>query len=612
MYRFRKLNEAKDMRVLRKISNLVFSMVLVLAPMVGLTDIVHAVADTCSWTGSGPDDNFSTASNWNCTSDGVAAPENGDALVFASGPTDLSPVNDIAGLNVTDVSITGAGYTIDGDFEITGTTAITALESVTIAGSLTFSGFNINIVVSTGDTVTFSGTTVFASGGGEVNIGASTYDGTVDFVGDITGDAGSQLIAVQGATAIVRGTNNTYTATTVGSESAGTFECRHTTCFGNSANNIYTTNGNVEIYVNGVFSNDWETGSSSVGTSWLIAYEDISITGTGTVNDGIGIDQAVAGKSLQFTGSITANENISLFSTDTTSAVRMDGAVSGAGAFSIGTGRFFFGANSTYTGTNTVNSGALVIVRMPGGLGSDAGLTNVLSGATVQFELSSPNTISEPFQVAGNGLTGQEGALVLTDDDATLSGDITIASDTTFALDSATLGAMFEFSGVLSGAGDVTLTSSETTDYDTSSIQFTGSSANTFTGSVTVEGTRFYPAKANTVVSVPGALNIIATATRRAHAETSSIDTIADDSIITVTKNGSNSADLSIGSTASETVGYITGNGEVSLGAASNLTLTYDGDYTFAGDISKFANFPVVQGFDGFIQIRIFFFKAIE
>ena len=61
----------------------------------------YAAGQTCTWTGAGTDNKFSTVANW--TECGGAAPTNGDALVFDSTglvEEDASLINDISGLTV--------------------------------------------------------------------------------------------------------------------------------------------------------------------------------------------------------------------------------------------------------------------------------------------------------------------------------------------------------------------------------------------------------------------------------------------------------------------------------------------------------------------------------
>ena len=574
----------KKIKILGAALGIVIAQLLIAFP-------VNAAVDTCTWTGA-VNSNWSNGGNWSgCDTGGV--PEFGDSLIFPESASNKNTNNDFFGAIFDTVQILGSGYTLSGgSITITGTTPLVVNQSATINLDITYQpSMNAFLRVAATQTLTVNGVTNFSGIGGEVNVGGGGFSGTIDFVGNITGDAGSQFIAVNDATAIVRGAANTYTAATVGSESNGRFECRSLTCFGNNANDIYTGGGEVALYQTGTYSNDWQTSAPTADTSWLLAYENISITGSGTVNDPIGISQDVAGKALQFTGAVTLNGAASLFAVDNTAYVRVDGTVGGAEAFSIGSGSFRLSGSNNYAGTNTINSGAIVEVTNANALGNTTGITNILSGGVVRFNFGASTSVPENFQVVGSG-SGALGALVQAGESTTLSGSIVLAGNTTFGVDTTSPFSAFNLSGVISGTGDITLKTSPSTVVADTSIQFTGSAANTYTGKVTVSGVRFYPAKSASTAAVTGDLEITATASKLSHVETSSNEVIADASHVTLTDNGAYKADLSIGTSATETIGYITGDGEVSLGAQSNLIFTYAGDYTFSGEFSKFANFP--------------------
>lgn len=81
---------------------------------------VSAAADTCTWTGGGSDDNFSTAANWTGCDNGTV-PENGDTLEFdMTVPTTFEEVvvNDMTSLSIAGIHLTGAGSS-NKSFQIT-------------------------------------------------------------------------------------------------------------------------------------------------------------------------------------------------------------------------------------------------------------------------------------------------------------------------------------------------------------------------------------------------------------------------------------------------------------------------------------------------------------
>jgi autotransporter-associated beta strand protein len=92
-----------------------------------------AAAATCTWTGAGGDARWSNSSNWT----GCPKPANGDGLVFPANAPPQSE-NDIAGLSLTTLSLTGIGagssYVISG-LEVTITTYVYAIAPLDVDGN---------------------------------------------------------------------------------------------------------------------------------------------------------------------------------------------------------------------------------------------------------------------------------------------------------------------------------------------------------------------------------------------------------------------------------------------------------------------------------------------
>ncbi len=574
---------------MKRLSRVLLAVMLAGVPVLSMP-IANAAPDTCTWTGA-TNANWDNSGNWTGCDNGNL-PETGDALVFPELASNKTTVNDLGPLSFTSLQISGSGYTLTGaGVTLTATTPLTINQSATIDINITYApSVNAFLRVASTQTLIMNGTTTFSGVTGEVNVGTGGFAGTIDFVGNIGGDAGTQFIAVNNAVAIVRGGSNTYTASTVGAESNGRFECRSTSCFGNSANDIYPGGGTVAIHQSGTYSNDLQTSAVTPNDSWLRAYVSAIITGAVTINDPLGVSQETSNENVHFIGSMTLNNGISTFGSDTTAAVWLSVTASGAGGVSVASGTTYFNGPSTYDGATTISSGAIGIVNYITGLGSTTGFTEVASGGSLRFPLSAGSTVAEPLRIAGDGLAG-EGALVQADESVTLSGNIELTASSTIGVDTGAFSSAFILSGVISGTGDITLVTSPTTSVANSSIQFTGSSANTYTGAVFAQGVRFFPDK-NGAVSVTGDLQVIAVAGKNASATTSFNETIANSSNVTLTKNGSNTAILNIGTGANETIGSISGDGEVSLGTNSTLNLSSNSNYTFSGDISKFTNFP--------------------
>jgi hypothetical protein len=91
----------------QRLANLSIALVLSLSALAVVPASVWAVADTCTWTGA-TDANWGTASNWSCTVDGAAAPENGDTLVFPGAASNKAMNNDLVGLIIDTIGVGGA------------------------------------------------------------------------------------------------------------------------------------------------------------------------------------------------------------------------------------------------------------------------------------------------------------------------------------------------------------------------------------------------------------------------------------------------------------------------------------------------------------------------
>ncbi len=114
---------------------------------------VSAAADTCTWTGGGSDDNFSTAANWTGCDNGTV-PENGDILEFdvSSLTGDTVANNDLVSLSIAGINMTGTAVLFP-SIEVTG-------NPITITGNLTGDNVggtvNIGVDITLGSNVTYS------------------------------------------------------------------------------------------------------------------------------------------------------------------------------------------------------------------------------------------------------------------------------------------------------------------------------------------------------------------------------------------------------------------------------------------------------------------------
>ncbi|TXG78016.1 hypothetical protein E6P97_00495 [Patescibacteria group bacterium] len=179
---------------------------------INLAPIAGAAADTCTWTGSGADNKFTTAANWSGC-DGAGIPENGDSVVFDdAGLTETKVVdNDIAALNVAALTfqnsgnghysydINGLPMIISGDILVsTGNgpyinTDISLSQSIDITGGgyISFGDWesrNVKTISTAGHQLSSDGSVIITSkliGSGAINALS------IDISGDASGFSGS-------------------------------------------------------------------------------------------------------------------------------------------------------------------------------------------------------------------------------------------------------------------------------------------------------------------------------------------------------------------------------------------------------------------------------------
>ncbi len=228
------------MSILRRAANgaaafvVAFSSVLALA----VPATTYAAGQTCTWTGGGSDDKFSTVANWSGCND--AAPTDNDNLVFnvSSLTTDTTVTNDISGLVVDALTVNGTNteysLTFDGSLTLNGNVQIasyvdyrgtfTLAKDITITGDL-FAGGEVSNIDLAGHTLTVTagyvslakvtGTgSLVASGdmsfltlnGAEVStLGNSNFGGTLQALGGASLNIGPKSLASSATVAVASG-----------------------------------------------------------------------------------------------------------------------------------------------------------------------------------------------------------------------------------------------------------------------------------------------------------------------------------------------------------------------------------------------------------------------
>lgn len=565
---------------------------LVLQPLAILQ--VHAAADTCTWTGA-VNNTWSNGGNWSgCDNGGV--PESGDSLIFASGASNTNPnVNDIAGLNLDSVQFNGSGYVVSGnavDLTPTG------------AQSLSMWGSNNNWAIST--TVNGSSATFRSTGTGNAVTGPTTLNLNVgqDFslsagpgsdlnmAGSISGSTNYFVTSTSGGTVRLGGAN-TFTTTNRATLYAHTIICESATCLGDAGNLVeLRNNADLRFDTAATFANDIEfyesTATISTQDQTATISGNIAISGAGAsaiIEPGTSASLVLNGTMNLGTGTMNFGGN---------AEVIQNGIISGSGNV-ISNHALVLSSANTYAGSTLANPGGRIVALNDSSLGTTAGDTYIDSGASLTFEsIAGDITIDEDIFVNGAGDTGIDGAIYIydTSNSVTLTGNITLNGDTTFGNGLAG-SSVLRLAGVISGTANMTFTGVT----GAAGFDMSGASANTYVGTVTVTGARLFPAKAANVTAITGDLVIAGDGTDDGHVETSFSESIADTSHITLTNNGSSKGVLAIGSGSTETVGYVTGDGDITIGHSAALNVASNSDFTFGGRIGQFSNFVLDQTF---------------
>lgn len=163
-------------------------------------------------------------------------------------------------------------------------------------------------------------------------------------------------------------------------------------------------------------------------------------------------------------GSITAGStgSATLYMTElnSTSSLTVNSTITnnaGAGTVSLvktGPGKMVLTGSNTYSGTTTLDAGALEI-QSATALGTTAGNTAVLQGAELQ--VSNNITFAEPLNLAGTGVSAS-GALRNLSGNNTVQGLVTISGSSTIGSDAGTLTFDTTSGNALSASGNINVT----------------------------------------------------------------------------------------------------------------------------------------------------------
>ena len=455
------------------------------------------------------------------------------ALIMSGGNLDLGTTSQTVGAvsvtapaasgsTILNGSLTGISYAAS---NTTGDAIISANLLANGAAGFTKTGAG---------TVSLSGANTY-TGGTAVNLGALTFlnTGAKPATGTVTVAAGATLglgVATAGSFYISADVDSLFAGTLIGVTSDATSNVGIDTTQGDFTYETSVggspTRGLVKLGTNTLTL----TGSNTFTGGLTITGGTLLLGSTGALNSTAGSENAVAfgaattgtlalvGNNVVISnltgsavgpvvtnanGSSVANATLtvgnSLNLTGTYAGTLQDGTGGGTLALiKAGTGALTLSGASTYTGVTNVNAGTLTIANATA-LGTTNGNTVVASGARV-FVATANLAVTEPFNIAGNGTDGTNGALHVGGNvtGVALSGAITLSGAATIQGDGGT-GVTYS-GGIDAGANTLTFGGSGTATVNTTGISGAGggsivknsggtltlSAANTFTGSITL------------------------------------------------------------------------------------------------------------------------------
>lgn len=439
-----------------------------------LSAVVSANANILSWSGgSSTTANWSDNANWGF----AGTPANGDTLVFPASQPRPTNTNNIAGLVLAEVRFAGpgGGYAIYGNaFTLTNRLAATNTSGAnSISNSITLSSKDIPLEVASSATLTLAGQIAGAvgitkSGAGTLQLFGSTGN---TYSGNTYVQAGTCLIDKAAGAAIPNGT------LTIGDHLGAAAVVRDINVGANigsavtvviNEQGLLDLNGEIET----VGSITLSGGSISTGAGRLQIYGDVTTLASannaninGSVLFGGGLrtitvsrGSAPGGYDLQIPATISDTGNGIQFVVGVTNAIS-------------GTSYVRLMGSNYFTGPLTI-SGMTVSPESPWALGATNSGTFVTNGGNL-FVFGNGITNESITLATGTRLTGQAGG-----QNPAWAGPIVLAGDATI-YGFNFIGA-FDILGAISGSGNLTVAS------EGELMRFSGSLANTFSGTTTV------------------------------------------------------------------------------------------------------------------------------
>ena len=433
-----------------------------------------------TWTGGYFSSYWSAPLNWD-----TGAPDAGDDLVFPLGAAHLTNTNNLGSRTFRSITFSGTGYVLRGTAG-GATIGLTHGIQANTSGSANTIELNIELMASQTFVCNISSATLYVNG--DVDLGgyalATFGAGQVHLGGAISGTGG--LTKTGSGTHWLDGASvNTYTGPT--EVESGTLMLAKTVTDGAIRYGSLTVGDGLGSADTTIVreADDYQIGAIPITVNsdgWLDVDDYQDTVGAITFNGG---HAGSAAGELRLGGHVTvhASSSEALLSgrvylgagTRTCEVadgaagydLRVTAALSGGSLTKTGGGVMALQGVNTYTGATTVDGGRLYVLN-DSGLGGTAGGTSI--GSSGYLQLVNANVGLEPLTL---GRT-DSGLVLYASGTCGWEGDVVLNQDAGMG----TSGTMV-FSGAISGAGGISITSG--------SFTFSGSSANTYLGTTRVE-----------------------------------------------------------------------------------------------------------------------------
>ncbi len=431
-------------------------------------------------------------------------------------------------------------------------------------------------------TLTLSGSGIGGAGALNNEAGNNTWLGNITLAGGATiGNATNLTLSGN-----INGNNNTLTISGVGNTIisgivSGTTSGLVKTGTGTTTLSGANTYGGATTVSGGVLAITSNTALGSVTSGTTVANgaslalsNNITVTNEALTIAGVGVNYGSTNSGvIQSSGSniITGAVSMSLEPgiNVTSGTLTMSGVLSGTSGMSKdGPGTLVLSGSNSFNGAVSVNSGILAVQNNNAlGTASTSVRTTVNDGATVQIgTASSALTVGESFTINGSG-AGGNGVINNTGGNNTISGIITMATNSTIG---AATGTTLSATGVVNGTANLTKVGAGT---------LVLSNSNTYTGATHINGGTLVVSSDTSLGAAPSSPITDKLTFDGGTLQTANAFTLDSDRGITL-NSGGGTVTLTTTSAAITYGGIVAGTGNLTVSGSGRMTLSGNNTYT--------------------------------